>query len=312
MIRSTFVSSFCLLLLVSTLSGDNLYIGYSDYHIVTDRTFNAESYFQTMKSYGVNLQRIWILGYSIVIKRIPEQMPFRKQGLQYKLHELDPNYLLRLRRTLLEAKRNRQRVLLTLFDRWSLSKEEYFFRTPWYYKNNIERILQIPFPQFYDFSRPKLAEIQKNLVKSVIRVTSEFKPIYEVMNEAFHPDCNILALFHGQVIRWILEVDPTADIAVNLLNDCPSVFKQERVNLISFHANQWLNNGICETVEKNRRFGKHILIDTDGAISERANNQLVRRWVEEARNCGASFNHKDSIDPLDHEALSIFQEITAN
>lgn len=311
MVRSAYIYAFSLLFLACGLSAEQLYIGYSDYHIVTDKTFNEKPYFQTMQSYGVNLQRIWVLGYSHTLRKIPEQMPFRKQGSQYNLDKLDPIYLQRLRNTLREATRHRQRVLLTIFDRWSLSNTENFVRTPWYHENNIERFLKIPFPHFYDFSRPKLTEIQKNLVTNIVRVTSGSNPIYEIMNEAFHPNCRVLEEFHNRVASWIHEVNPTAEIAVNLLNDCPSVFKQGKIKLISFHANQWMNRGICETIEKNRKYGKSILIDTDGAIPQRFNNQRVRSWLEEARACGASFNHKDSIEQLDFEALSIFREVAA-
>lgn len=307
--KPTLTSALTLLILVCNLYAEPLYVGYSDYQIVTDTRFDAKPYFQTMESYGVNLQRIWVLGYSNTQRNIPERMPFLKQGLTYKLDELDPAYLQRLRITLVEATRHRQRVLLTLFDRWSLSDQEKFVRTPWYHQNNMERFLKSPFPLFFDFSRPKLAEIQKNLVKTIVRATSEFKPIYEIMNEAYYPGCKILTEFHSQVAQWILEVDPVADIAVNILNDCDSVYKRNWVNLISFHANEWLNFGICETIEKHRKFGKPILIDTDGAMPERANNQQVRSWVEEARACGASFNHKDNIYHPDHEVLSIFQQI---
>src|SRR5262245_43166341 len=109
-----------ILLLFSLLSGYSLeegpYIGYSDYQIVTDMRFDASSYFETMQSEGVNLQRIWALGYSNTSHSFRERMPFQRVGKKYDLDEIDPVYLNRLRSILATAQRYDQRVLLTLFD----------------------------------------------------------------------------------------------------------------------------------------------------------------------------------------------------
>lgn len=304
---------FFLCIVVSTFLGAHLYaadpyIGYSDYQIVTDTRFDAAPYFERMQSDGVNLQRIWVLGYSNT-GSFREQMPFRKEGKKYDLNELDSSYLERLRSTLAEAQRRGQTVMLTLFDRWSMASAANFSRTPWYYKNNTDKLLTDPFPEFYDLSYPKLVSVQKSLVQEIVRATAEFHPIYEIMNEArWQQDCRILADFHDQVAQWILEIDPNARIAVNIIGNCPSIYKQEWVSLISFHAYDWRDHGICETIEQYRDLGKQILIDTDGAFKERVDNKLLRKWLQETLTCGASFNHKDDIYYLDKEALAIFRE----
>jgi hypothetical protein len=290
------------------LYGEEPYIGYSDYQIVTNKKFDASSYFQKMQQSGVNLQRIWVLGYSNTSSNIKEQMPFRKERRNYNLNELDPEYLQRLQTVMEEAKQNGQTVMLTLFDRWSMGDAALFSRTPWYYKNNTDKLLQKPFPTFYDLSDPKLVAVQKNLVQGIVKATAEFHPIYEIMNEARWPDCKIITEFHNRVAKWILESDPDATIAVNVLGSCTAVYKQDWVDLISLHASDWMKDGICPTITQYRDLGKPILIDTDGAFKTRVDNVLVRKWVQETLSCGGWFNHKDDIYQLDTEALSAFRE----
>lgn len=301
-----------LLLLFLSLTGqlhaEEPYIGYSEYQIVTDLRFNAAPYFEEMQSYGVNLQRIWVLGYSNT-GTLRELMPFRKERRSYNLNELDPDYLERLRSTLAEADRHGQKVLLTLFDRWSMARSSDFSRTPWYYKNNTDKLLRSPFPAFYDLSNPKLVAIQKNLVQGIVRTTSEFKPIYEIMNEAqWQQNCDGLAKFHNQIAQWIQDVDPNASISVNVLGSCSRVYKYDWVDLISFHAGQWVTDEICETISKFDDLGKPILIDTDGAFKVRHDNQLVQSWLQETLSCGGWFNHKDDIYNPDTELLTIIRE----
>ncbi len=302
---------FCIVVsavLAAHLYAADPYIGYSDYQIVTDTRFDAAPYFESMQSDGVNLQRIWVLGYSNT-GNFKEQMPFQKKRNKYDLNQLDSSYLRRLRSTLAKAQQQGQTIMLTLFDRWSMANPENFARTPWYYKNNTDKLLKDPFPEFYDLSYPKLVSVQKHLVQEIVRATQEFNPIYEIMNEArWQPDCRILADFHNQVAQWIMEINPKARIAVNINDNCPSVYKYEWVSLISFHAYEWRENGICETIERYQDLGKPILIDTDGAFKERVDNKLVRQWLQEALTCGASFNHKDDIYYPDKEALTIFRE----
>jgi hypothetical protein len=283
------------------------YIGYSDYQIITDTRFDVNAYFETMQADGVNLQRIWVLGYSNT-SSFRERMPFRKVGRKYNLEELDPVYLKRLQSIIAMAQQYDQRVLLTLFDRWSMTDIAKFVRTPWYYENNTNKLLMNPFPEFYDLSNQKLVAVQKNLVQTIVRTTAEYKPIYEIMNEARWSDCKTLLNWHRQVAEWILELDPGATIAVNIGSNCPSILKADWVDLISLHGTQWLESGICETVEKYRNFDKPILIDTDGVFKQRVDNHLVKEWLKEALECGASFNHKDDIYRLDVEALTIFKE----
>src|SRR5262245_35577744 len=146
------------LLFCCALYGAEPYIGYSDYQIVTNKKFDAASYFEKMQQSGVNLQRIWVLGYSNTAKK--ELMPFRKEHRKYNLNELDPEYMQRLRTVMEDANRRGQKVMLTFFDRWSMSDPGLFSRTPWYYKNNTDQLLQKPFPAFYNLSDPKLVAVQ--------------------------------------------------------------------------------------------------------------------------------------------------------
>lgn len=294
--------------LAGRLHAEEPYIGYSDYQIVTDQRFNAASYFEEMQSNGVNLQRIWVLGYSNT-GTLRELMPFRKERRSYNLNELNPAYLKRLKSTLAEADRHGQKVLLTLFDRWSMARPSDFSRTPWYYKNNTDELLRTPFPTFYDLSNSKLVAIQKNLVQGIVRATSEFKPIYEIMNEArWQENCKGLDKFHDQVAQWIQEVDPSASISVNVSGNCPGVYRYDWVDLISFHAGQWQTDEICKTISKFRDLGKPILIDTDGAFKVRHDNLLVQSWLQETLSCGGWFNNKDDIYHPDTELLTIIRE----
>jgi hypothetical protein len=188
-----------------------------------------------------------------------------------------------------------------------------FSKTPWYYKNNTDQLLQSPFPVFYALSDPKLVAIQKNLVQGIVRATAEFHPFYEIMNEAqWQQNCEGLGKFHDQVAKWVLEIDPNAFISVNILGNCSNAYKYEWVDLISFHAGQWLTDNICQTISKYRNLGKPILIDTDGAFKERHDNKLVQYWLQQTIGCGGWFNHKDDIYRTDTELLQMIREERQN
>lgn len=283
------------------------YIGYSGYQIVTDFSFDADQYFAKMRESGVNLQRIWVLGYSNGADEIAETMPFARVGKKYDLKTLNPAYLKRLDLVLREARQHNQEVMLTLFDHWSLATADVFPKTPWFYKNNTDHLLRKPFPKFYDLHDRRLRTIQNDLVNEIVRVAAKYSPIYEIMNEAGSADCATLQRWHKQIADWIRESDPDARIAVNIRNSCDNVINQEWVDVVSFHGDEWQRAGICKLAERyNDR--KTVIIDTDGAWKVRHDNGLVRDWLKQTLSCGASFNHKDDIYNLDREALSIFKQ----
>lgn len=286
-------------------TAETAYLGYSDYQIVTDPGFDAEEYLIATQSYGVNFQRIWVTGYSNAGGRIDERMPFIERDGKYALLELDPAYLDRLTNVLTLARKHGQRVMLTLFDHWSLST--IFERTPWHYRNNHERALKKGIPDFYSIKDRKLTRIQERFVRQIVSATKEFEPIYEIMNEAGGANCRILHRWHAKVAGWILEEDPDAELAVNLMQECDAVLTADWVDVISYHAGSWLDPGICATVRQSP--GKNVIIDTDGAWKIRHDNDLVRSWLLETVKCGASFNHKDDIYKPDLEILKFYRAI---
>jgi hypothetical protein len=302
---------FCLLLLllpsVQRAFAGPEYLGYSNYQIITDFSFDPVPYFQQMDNHAVNLQRIWILGYSNSADKINETMPFVLAGKKYDLKRIDPMYLQRLIEVLQAAEMHNQQVMLTLFDHWSLATSDVFPQTPWFFKNNTDRLLRKPFPEFYDMRNRKLVQIQRNYVEKIVRASASFSPIYEIMNEAGGTDCDTLNRWHKQVADWIKEFAPDARIAVNMRNTCTDVLNQPWVDVVSFHADVWQKNGICNLAEKYRDT-KTVIIDTDGAWRVRHDNDLIRTWLRQSLSCGASFNHKDDIYTPDPEALQIFQK----
>jgi hypothetical protein len=284
------------------------HIGYSDYHVLSDPSFDVENYFKEMRSYGVTLQRLWVIGYSNVTFR-DERMPFVKTDGKYDLTKLDPEFMARLRKVLELAKRYDQKVMLTLFDRWTLSHEDNFKKTPWYYTNNHQRLLRNSLPDFHDIRNAKLMAIHENYVRSIVAATREFHPIYEIMNEARlrgDDSCKPVIRWHNHVARWIRAEDPAAEIAINVGQDCSNIYTANWIDIISLHYGQW-ENGICDAIDQLKRFNKQVIIDTDGAFKERHDNRLVKRWLQQSLQCGAWFNHKDEIDDLDREALEIFR-----
>jgi len=296
------ILAFCLP--ISFLFADVPYLGYSDYQIVTDPTFDASSYFQEMESHGVNLQRIWTSGYNNSIPHVRELMPFEKLGGKYNLDRIDPDYLIRLRSVISSARTHNQKVLLTLFDHWALSTEEIFPQSPWFYKNNRNGILKKALPDFYNLRKKNLVAIQKNYVRTIVSRTREFDPIYEIMNEAnWSADCAVLDSWQRRVASWILAEDPDAEIAINIQGHCTGILQDPWVDVISFHAGVWEGNGICNTVQKYIKTGKTIVIDTDGAWETRDENRRVTQWLRESLRCGASFNHKDNIYKPDLQLL---------
>jgi hypothetical protein len=284
------------------------FLGYSDYQIITDRNFKADRYFERLAEHGVNFQRIWVLGYSHSAKEVDELMPFVKKGSRYRLSEINPQYLARLENVLKAAEHHNLRVMLTLFDHWSLSRV--FRQTPWHPRNNHERLLQDPLPSFYSLDKPQLQRVQKNLVKQIVRQSKRFHPVYEIMNEAAGANCKELAGWHDQVASWILEEFPEAEIGVNLKPECGEVLNADWVDIISFHQNIWEKNGICPSIQKYPE--KHVIIDTDGAWEVRDDNSLVQTWLDEALRCGGSFNHKDNIYELDREFLQLYKNRTGH
>jgi Cellulase (glycosyl hydrolase family 5) len=305
--RSQKVFQFlAILFLAGDLAAQTVYFGYSNYQIITDADFRYTPYFSLMKANGVNFQRIWILGYSGTAPKIEETLPFQQKGFKYKLRELRPDYLQRMQIILQAAKNNGQQVMLTLFDHWSLATPEIFPKTPWYFKNNTDRLLKRSLPDFFDLKNRKLMEIQKNYVQEIVGNAQRYRPIYEIMNEAAGADCSVLSAWHQRVTQWIHGVDPDARIAVNLMIDCPEILHAPWVNVVSFHGNDWAKKGICPLAKSYS--DKIVVIDTDGAWKTRDDNVLVSDWLNQARSCGASFNHKDDIYMPDLEVLQLIRE----
>jgi len=280
------------------------YLGYSDYQIVTDFRFPAEPYFRKMSESGVNFQRIWVLGYSGVEKKFDELLPFVIENDTYRLDQIEPRYIERLKNVLALAEKHHQRVMLTLFDNWSLGSV--FPRTPWYYKNNGQRLQLNGRKDFYSVRNRKLIRLQENYVRRIVAATRDFLPIYEIVNEGGGANCEQLGEWHQSVASWIQSEFPEAEIAVNTSSDCPQVLDAPWVKVISFHHSSWSRNGICSYVEKYP--DKEIILDTDGGWRFRDDNKLVKSWLSEAMSCGASFNHKDDIYKLDLELLNVYQD----
>jgi len=297
---------FVILLLAGNLAAQPVYFGYSNYQIIIDPEFRYTPYFTLMKANGVNFQRIWILGYSGSAPEIAEALPFQLKGRRYKLRQLRPEYMKRMQAVLQAAKNNGQQVMLTLFDHWSLATPEIFPQTPWYFKNNTDRLLKQAFPDFFNLKNRKLMEIQKNYVRNIVAGAKNYRPIYEIMNEAAGVPCSDLSAWHQRVMQWIHDVDPEARIAVNLMADCPEILHAPWVNIVSFHGNDWSKKGICPLAKSFSE--KTVIIDTDGAWKTRSDNGLVAGWLNEARSCGASFNHKDDIYLPDLEVLQLIRE----
>lgn len=279
------------------------YIGYSDYQIVTDINFPADHYFQKMSQSGVNFQRIWAIGYSGVEPSFKERMPFVRERGKYRLDQIDERYLQRLRSVLQDAEQHNQRVMLTLFDHWSLTGV--FPKTPWFYKNNYQRLLKRSLPEFFNVENLKLINIQENYVREIVAASKDFDPIYEIMNEAGGAPCDQIAEWHQKVASWILSESKDAEIAVNVNNNCSEMLDADWVDIISLHHANWKEHGICASAKQYPE--KQIIIDTDGAWKIRGDNRLVRRWLREALDCGVSFNHKDDIYDLDTELLRIYE-----
>jgi hypothetical protein len=291
-------------LVVSPLLAET-FVGYSDYQIIPDSNFRVDKYFLSMAEHGVNFQRIWVTGYSGSAKRIEELMPFVRRGNKYRLSEISSVYRERLNEVMEQAESHNLRVMLTLFDSWSLRKV--FSDTPWYFKNNEERLLRSAFPSFYDVENKKLMRIQENLVREIVKETKGFDPIYEIMNEASSANCSELTKWHEKVASWIREESPDAEIAVNPNLECSGILEADWVDIISFHKMSWNTYGICQSIQ--RYPDKHVIIDTDGAWEIRDDNRLVKRWLAETLRCGGSFNHKDNIYELDRQLLRHYRNL---
>jgi hypothetical protein len=279
------------------------YLGYSDYQIVTDTSFPAGRYFQAMSDSGVNFQRIWALGYSGVEKKFDERMPFVYRKGKYDLNQIDPAYMERLRRVLNLANRNGQKVMLTLFDNWSLGKV--VPRTPWYYKNNVQRLKIVGRKDFYSVQNRKLLKVQEHYVRAIVVGTKDFSPIYEIVNEGSGVSCEQLAAWHEQIAAWIQNEAPDAEIGVNVGNTCAQILEAPWADVISLHHGNWSARSVCSFVEQFPQ--KEVIMDTDGAWKYRDDNRLVQKWLDEAMSCGASFNHKDDIYNPDWELLKIYK-----
>ncbi len=308
--KNSFFHSILIVLLFQFAIGAPLfgetYLGYSDYQIITDPEFRADKYFLSMSEHGVNFQRIWVTGYSGAARKFNELMPFVRRGNKYRLSQISPAYRKRLTEVMEQAESHDLRVMLTLFDHWSLRKA--FQDTPWFFKNNEERLLKRPLPNFYDVENRKLMRIQENLVREIVKETKRFDPIYEIMNEAGSADCSQLAKWHEQVAFWILEESPDAEIAVNPKPECSTILNAEWADILSFHEGAWKTYGICKLIKQFP--DKHVIIDTDGAFEVRDDNKLVKRWLAESSRCGGSFNHKDDIYELDRVLLRHYRELT--
>src|ERR1044071_6797227 len=102
-LRFVFVAA---IVLASSLQADSLYVGYSDFQIITDVRFRYQRYFALMKNHGVNFQRIWALGYSGAAPGVQERMPFDRRRGKYDLERINPEYLDHMKQVLQSANSN--------------------------------------------------------------------------------------------------------------------------------------------------------------------------------------------------------------
>ena len=298
-------------------------LGYSDYHVVTMTTLNLNTYLNTMENYDINLQRVWITGYSRSGEGdwlSGELMPWGIHHYNgntpiYDLETFSETYFSRLESFLDGCDDRGMVALLDPFDHWAMYAHERFIMTPWYTANNVNGVMTqwTAFDTFYRIlpgqGNDYLGDLQEMYVKEVVSRTKHHRNIiWEIMNEPRDGSDADVGNWHWEVAKWIKDVDPGAVIgACPLASQEYTVLNCPDITVGTVHYD-W-NGNISWTISHlANTYDVETIIDDDGAWMPglRDDNDNVESWAWQAVNNGGHFNHKDEIEPgdIDYDALT--------
>jgi hypothetical protein len=326
-----------------------LFVGYSNYGLVyhpemadLDPADNdLGRWLDHLESHGINLLREWVAP-------LPEEwgkalQPVRKINGRYDFTKLNPAFWAFFHR-LADAAAARKMILeVTVFDRYSMEKQT--FDT---HPMNTTLGGFVPasngdaFPQFY--TNAAILEQTEAYAKLVLAELARHPNILiEPINEPAERGAGPAAVsqWHARFYQWAAAAAPGLLLAPNLIyagppDDPASVLypnpAHPAVKVVSIHAGPttWLPDdvslpadiakGVQLKVQREvARFGKPLIIDTDGAHSgPKSRDDNRRLWLYclgAARGGAAAFNHrdpepygltsdpKDVTEPVDEQAL---------
>ena len=231
-------------------------IGYGDYGMLCEHTFDQASFFQTLQGYGINLVRVWII-YHWDEDYLPFGKTRDKKSNVKKWDLLKPStpFFTRVAKFVADADAAGFIVQLCLFDENAFDKTTgRWANSPYNDSNNAADTTFIPdnsanpISKFLVTSSGKKKTIwdvnQMVIDQTVAAVGKHGNVIYEVMNEPdtklAHNDQHALTNFHAHVIAEIRSVSPNAIVSVNLANTTDTFGKWALspdcgVKIVSFH-----------------------------------------------------------------------------
>ncbi len=310
-----------------TFQGTNAYLdgqrtvftGYGNYGALYS-DYDYAAFLDELQQSGVNFTRQWVCPIPTDWGDQPRQPIVRRPDGTYDFSRLDPIFWKRFHRFLELAAARRIVVQITLWDRVSVARANYFAKNPlntalggW-----LPPVRGVGTPHFY--ADRDLREHQRAFTQAVVReihMGGHWNVLLEVMNEPIAGSISQVEGWHQACYRWIRELSSNLPILIN------PVFRGDRlvpdptdprVDVVSYHGTQWADesNTAGRVADLIRRVARPTIADDDGlyaGVLSRDSNARVLALALGALAGGAiGFDHRDE-EPanggtIDRQALT--------
>ena len=192
------------------LTGSHTWENLQDILLPGDKPFGFEEYLDMMKKNGHNFMRLWMFEQPRMASWTPDTisispLPFARPGPglandgkpKFDLTKYNPDYFNRLRKRVIDARKNNIYVSIMLFQGWCLDITGFgtgnpFPFLPYHPANNINGISVPETKKDYDDTpslhsmkvSPEILKVQEAYVKKVIETVNDLDNVlYEIINE---------------------------------------------------------------------------------------------------------------------------------
>lgn len=288
--RFSSVVAFCLAISLMPVSaeaqglerkGNKLYycgevirlVGYGDYGILSESSFDYKTFFNQIKKNGVNMVRVWV-----VYHWTHDLMPFAGSWKNWDLESYSDAYFARLQNFVAAAHERGIIVQLNFFDSVCLENTSNlrWANCPFNDKNNKQPYCKNA-SEFDDIdgSPPIWKEVNKPLLEKTVKALNGYNNIiWEVMNEP-HTTFGDSA-FLSKVIDTLYELlnDPshTGSRIISLNAGSAALQNSNKVDIVSYHISD------PGQANDHGKFPKPVIISNDGDQS-----QSTKGWNDAER-----------------------------
>jgi hypothetical protein len=288
-------------------------IGYSDAGILDEHTFDQVTFFKTLRQYGVNMVRAWV-----IYHWDKDYLPFAKTPDHSKWDLLKPSsrFFDRLATFISDADTAGIVVQLCLFDENAFDRQPLRWEeSPYNHNNNADDTNFIAENAANNISRffvttagtdkkRTIWDVNRMVIThTVAAVGAHSNVIYEIMNEPdssrklSHNDQHALTNFHAHVIAEIRAASPTAVVSVNIQSRTDTFAKwaldpNSGVDIVSVHL-------APNTTPSDLPTAKPVIVSNDGHDTQSNLNfatVLAKRPKPDPRSLGTLMLLSDIFD----------------